>query len=184
MPARKSLSLNKSHLTKKEKADRESAESALSPVTQITSRPPKLLDKHKYAKEMWRRLIGLFFETKDPIITAFDEDLLAKYCLLEEECVWLEGKRDMVDKAGIDLNKKMSKLELVTSDDYKIYYNLVEQFNAMIARVQGLDARLDGKRKLVHTLAQSLYLTPRSRAGAKPDGKQKEKPDGFGDEFD
>ena len=40
-----------------------------------------------------------------------------------------------------------------------------------------LDARLDGKGKYLHSLEQSLYLTPRSRAGVAPVQKEKEKED-------
>jgi phage terminase small subunit len=40
-----------------------------------------------------------------------------------------------------------------------------------------MDARLDGKRKLLHTLSQSLYLTPRSRAGVAPEQKEPEHDD-------
>ena len=50
------------------------------------------------------------------------------------------------------------------------------QANALIQRFQGMDARLDGKRKLIFSLAQSLYLTPRSRAGVAPEEKDGEEP--------
>jgi hypothetical protein len=46
-----------------------------------------------------------------------------------------------------------------------------------------MDARLDGKRKLLHSIAQSLYLTPRSRAGVAPPEKEPEKPKSEMDEL-
>ena len=52
----------------------------------------------------------------------------------------------------------------------------MEQYNALVARLIGIDARLDGKRKLEHTLAQSLYLTPRARAGVAPADRKPPEP--------
>lgn len=56
------------------------------------------------------------------------------------------------------------------------YVNALTQANALLQRFQGMDARMDGKRKLVFALAQSLYLTPRSRAGVAPTEKEPEEP--------
>ena len=61
-------------------------------------------------------------------------------------------------------------------ESFKNYLRLLEQYGALLARLQGIDARLDGKRKLIHLLAQSLYLTPRSRAGVVPPQKEEEEP--------
>jgi hypothetical protein len=47
-----------------------------------------------------------------------------------------------------------------------------------------VDGRVDRKRALLLQLRQSLYLTPRSRAGVMPKSKSEEKADEFGDEFD
>lgn len=182
MPAPKSQSLNRSHQTREEKQERESAEAAMTPKTQLETRPPALLQKHKPAQEIWKRLIGLYQEVDGTIVTAFDADLLAKYCLLEEECTWLEKKRSEVEKNCDRLNKQLAKMN-PKAEQLKDYYSLLTQYVALTARVQGLDARLDGKRKLVHALAQSLYLTPRSRAGVAPASKTKEQEDGFS-EFD
>lgn len=184
MPAKKTQLLSKRHSTKEEIEQREAAEEAMTPITQLPTDPPPLLQKHKIARETWTRLVGLYFEVKGTLITAFDADLLAKYCILEEECLWLEGKRAEVDRNAMNLNKRLAKIKDPKGEQLKTYYQLLEQYNALNARVQGLDARLDGKRKLVHSLAQSLYLTPRSRAGVAPTGKAKEEPDLFGGQFD
>ncbi len=177
MPARKPKSLNRRHSTKAEKAERESAELAMTPTTKLSESPPAILARHKKAMQTWKRLVGLYFEAEGEIVTAFDEDALAKYCLLEEECLVLEDLRDGVlgDYEGI--HKQLARMK-PKGEEMKIYYSLLEQVNALLARYQGLDARLDGKRKHVHTLAQSLYLTPRSRAGVAPTEKAKpEAPD-------
>jgi hypothetical protein len=43
--------------------------------------------------------------------------------------------------------------------------NLERATGGRCCKIQGMDARLDGKRKMIMT-SQSLYLTPRSRGGA------------------
>ena len=48
--------------------------------------------------------------------------------------------------------------------------------NELYTKWQGADARLDGKRKLLHDLEKSLYLTPRSRAGVEPPTKEPDVP--------
>lgn len=187
MPAVKPLSLIRRHSTKEELEERESAELSLVPTTQISAKPPALLQKHKVARETWTRLVGLYFETEHTLITAFDQDALVKYCLLEEECVWLESMRTAVYKQAVSLQTKLGKMKITATTEaekIKLYYSLLEQYNALIARVQGLDARLDGKRKLSHSLSQSMYLTPRSRAGVNPTAKPPEEKDEFGKKFD
>lgn len=183
MPKAKPQTLNKSHQTEDEKADRESSEAAMMPTTQLDRHPPALLQKHKPAIATWQRLIGLYTEIEGTIITAFDADLLAKYCLLEEECTWLATKRAEVDANAIKINKALAKTS-ITQLGAENYIALLQQYTALTARFQGLDARLDGKRKLLHALAQSLYLTPRSRAGVSPTQKTKPKADDFGKAFD
>lgn len=185
MPARKPQTLNKRHSTKDEVEKRQEAEAAMVPKTQLSRKPPPLLRKHKHATETWNRLVPLYFETAQTFVTAFDADLVAKYCLLEEECLWLEGLRDGVYKQVMGLQKKLEKINFKDVEAMKMYYSLSEQYNALIARVQGLDARLDGKRKLSHDYAKSMYLTPRSRVGVAPAEKPPaEGADDFGSKFD
>lgn len=122
-------------------------------------------------------MIKLYGEVDGSIATAFDQDLLAKYCLLEDECDTLQNIRDETLTEHSSIKKTLSKFGKPKTEDIKEYIALLEQKNALLARYQGLDARLDGKRKLLHALAQSLYLTPRSRAGVSPTTKEKPKHD-------
>ena len=184
MPKAKPSTLNIRHSTKEEQQERESAEVAMRPATQLDKNPPPLLQKRKHAAATWIRLIGLYEEVEGKIITAFDEDLLAKYCLLEEECMGLDDLRIQVARSALMVSQQIDKQSKLKNIDGDQYIELLKQYNALAARVQGLDARLDGKRKLLVTIAQSLYLTPRSRAGVAPTEKPKENPDGFGKEFD
>jgi phage terminase small subunit len=118
----------------------------------------------------------LYGETEGTIVTAFDSDLLAKYCLLEQECDVMQTLRDAVLKNYDSISGQIAKMR-PRGEDMKEFNKLMEQANALLARYQGLDARLDGKRKLLHALAQSLYLTPRSRAGVAPAEKGPKEPD-------
>jgi phage terminase small subunit len=174
MPARKPTSLTNRHSTKAERSARTDAESALMPKTELTTKPPAALTGHKTAAAVWKRLIGLYLETEGTIVTAFDSDLLIKYCLSEEELIELYGLRKSILKS-LEIHLKWLNNLKPKNENLKDYFNALAQANALLQRFQGMDARMDGKRKLVFSLAQSMYLTPRSRAGVAP--AEKEKPD-------
>lgn len=179
MPVKKPLILNVKNDTKTDRADRANAESMMTPSTELALKPPMSLNGHKPAAEIWKRVIGLYREVDGIIATAFDEGLLVNYCILKEECLWLEKKRGEVDAKSTVLDKQINAFtkKKLTDDDYKTLYKLYKQYNVLNTRVQGLDARLDGKRKLVFSIEQSLYLTPRSRAGVAPPVKEAPEPE-------
>lgn len=173
MPAKKPPSLIDRHDTKADRSARADAESAMTPKTELTRKPPAKLTGHKIAIATWKHAVGLYAETTGKIATSFDENLLVKYCLVEEECVWLEKIRLKIEKLYVSTDKKLAKMK---PDDLEAYYKALSQVNALLTRLQGFDARLDGKRKLSHTMEMSLYLTPRSRAGVAPPTKEPETP--------
>jgi len=175
MPAKKDLSLSKRHDTKADKRKRKSAEVAMKPKTKLDSKPPAALTGHKHASAVWTRLLSLYKETKGEIITAFDANELIKYCLAEEELLELSALRKTIFKVWDTHLKWLNKLK-PNNKNLRDYFNALAQANALLQRFQGIDARLDGKRKLIHSLAQSLYLTPRSRAGVAPTEKEPEQP--------
>jgi hypothetical protein len=175
MPAKKPRSLNTRAETKEAKAARAAGESAAEPITKLVLTPPSALKNHIHAGKVWRRLIGLYNETEGTIVTAFDSDLLIKYCLAEEELLELQQIRALIKKTcatHLDLLKKFKP----NKEDLRDYFNALAQANALLQRFQGMDARMDGKRKYVLSLSQSLYLTPRSRAGVAPTEKPVEQP--------
>lgn len=176
MPARKPTSLSVRHETKDDRESRTAAESSMSPITVLTTRPPAALTGHKQASNVWKRLVGLYDETEGTIITAFDEDQLVKYCLAEEELDELFKLRGEIKKLWTSHQRILAKMK-PKADQLKDYFNALGQANALLQRFQGMDARMDGKRKLVFSLAQSLYLTPRSRAGVAPKEKDPPEPD-------
>lgn len=148
----------------------------MAPKTVLTTKPPAALKGHKQASDVWKRLVGLYDETEGTIITAFDQDQLVKYCLAEEELDELFILRASIKKLWLAHLRILTVMK-PKADQLKDYFNALAQANALLQRFQGMDARMDGKRKLVFSLAQSLYLTPRSRAGVAPAEKEPPEPD-------
>lgn len=182
MPAKKPTALITRNTSKQVREDRQSAEHSMTPKTALTAVVPVRLrgNKHTVAAATWKRTIGLYLEVEGNLVTAFDYDLLIKYCLLEEEVVELAGMRRTI-KEDWETNSKAAKKVKPNTDTLKDWVAMWGIVNALFQRFQGMDARLDGKRKLLHTLSQSLYLTPRSRAGVAPAEKD---PDTELDEMD
>lgn len=186
MPARKPLALTdpqKAKVSTEKREAREAAEAAMNPSTPISKTPPGVLSGHKYARAVWTRLIELFLGVEGTIISAFDEDLLVKFCLGEEEIIELLDLRVEVKRLWAKHAKILEKMN-PKADQLKDYFNALAQANALLQRFTALDSRADGKRKMLHAIAQSLYLTPRARSGAIPKEKETGAPDGFGQEFD
>ncbi len=175
MPARKPSSLSTRNDTKADRTARASAESSLTPRTALTRTLPAILRGRTVAMATWKHAIKLYGEIDGTIATAFDYDLLVMYCTLAEEMHELQGMRKTIKKEWEAKLKEASKMK-PNAETFKDYLHLWDIANALFARFQGFDARLDGKRKLIHTLEQSLYLTPRSRAGVAPPEKEPEPP--------
>ncbi len=176
MPAKKPASLSARHDTKDDRTERAMSEAAMAPKTQITIRPPAALNGHVQAREVWKRIIGLYDETEGTIITAFDSDLLIKYCLAEEELHGLLALRSAILKLWQRHSRLLTRMR-PSNKNLKDYYGALGTANALLQRFQGMDARLDGKRKMLVAMEQSLYLTPRSRAGVAPSEKEKDEPE-------
>ena len=176
MPARKPASLIPINETKEARSARIAAEKSITPKSDLPTIPPLELKGHKTASIVWKKIVKLYASIDGKIATSFDEDLLIQYCLLIEEMPWLAEMRGTVEGEYKAVQKQVNKIRgsKMSDDAYKNYLRLLDQLNALLARIQGLDARLDGKRKLIHSLSQSLYLTPRSRAGVAPPEKPKE----------
>jgi hypothetical protein len=146
----------------------------MTPRTQLKLTIPTRLKGHVQASATWKRIVGLYSEIDGVIATSFDEDLLIKYCLLEEEVLELAKMRKTMHEDW-DTNRKAAKKMKQNAENFKAWIQMWDVVNAMFQRFQGMDARLDGKRKLLLALSQSVYLTPRSRAGVAPPEKELEK---------
>jgi len=148
MPARKPSGLIERHETAAERRARVAREDALRPGRGLSVNPPAALKAHPAAQKAWRRLMRLFNDLEAEIVTRLDMDLLLEYCLCLEQI----GELDEMRKKLLDAEEQ----------DIELFVKI--------------DARADRKRDHLLKLRQSLYLTPRARAGAAPAQKEKAPP--------
>ena len=167
MAPRKPAALISRAETKANRQARVDGESALQPVTELTQKPPAQLLNHHVAWSHWKRLIGLYQEVEGKVVTAFDVDLLLDYCLVVEELrVDLPKLQNMLMATYERLDEKLKDVE-----DDETLFKITKELANLAARIQAMDARRDRKRTLAQNLRQTLYLTPRSRAGVSPPEK-------------
>jgi hypothetical protein len=174
MPARKPSVLITRNDTKDEREIRMKGESAMSPKTKLSIKPPASLKGHKIASEAWERLLSLYAVVDGEIVNAFDENILISYCLLIEEEKEFDGIFIRVKKHIDFLQRMMLKLKTnrsLSAKDIAKFHDLIEGASDSLIQI---DARRDAKRKLSNLLAQALYLTPRSRWGVAPPEKVNE----------
>ncbi len=152
MPARKPKALITRHETAAEQRERESREAAMRPEQGLPMAPARL-EGHAVAAATWRRLIRLYGEIEGEIITRLDMDLLIDYCMLSEQLAEMDKMRASVVAAWQKMMDDKADPEAVMS--------------AVDTAVK-LDGRIDRKRALLFQMRQSLYMTPRARAGVAP----------------
>jgi phage terminase small subunit len=171
MPARKPKALITRHETAAEAADRAQAEEAMQPGGALPMKPSALKGM-KVAGAVWRRMIRMYGEVEGTIVTRLDLDLLTNYCILAEQL----AEDDELRKAAFEVYKAAKKaFDLISFDDPALKFSSATKVTASFDAVVKLDGRADRKRDLMFKLQQSLYLTPRARAGAAPKEKEKEK---------
>ena len=178
MPAKKPSILNVKNDTKADKAARANAESAMIPKTELSIKlPEKLKGKgHAIAAATWKRIISLYLEIDGTIATAFDVTLLVEYCLADEEVREIASMRRDV-KLDWEKNEKAAKKVKPTTETLKDWVAMWNIVNSLLKLFKEYDARMDQKRKLLLSYSQSLYLTPRSRAGVAPAVKEPPEPE-------
>ncbi len=172
MPAAKPSSLINRHETAAETAERISQESALRPTRDLPVNPPATLRGRKTAEVVWRRLIRMFGDVEGEIVTRLDMDLLVDYCLLAEQVAELDEMR----KKAMEIYEllKIAMAEARNEHDVMLARSISKDIINSFESIVKLDGRVDRKRDLMFKLRQSLYLTPRARAGVAPKGKEKE----------
>jgi len=121
----------------------------------------------------------VYGEIEGEIVTRLDMDLLVDYCILMEQIGEMDGMRCTAHKLYMAL-QEMFELARDNGDSERIE-NLATKINYSFDAIVKLDARADRKRALLLQHRQSLYLTPRARAGAAPAKKEQESP---ADEFE
>ena len=201
MPARKPQGLKTRHDTKAEIETRVANEEAMTPDRELPMKEPARLKDHPAAAEVWRRLMRGWNEIEAKVVTRMDLDLLVDYCILMEQVGELDLMRKTTYQQWLELGvahdqakKKAKETEKAVKELIKAGVNppktgsgsldevgrwqekaiemasrCLDAFEAVVK----LDGRVDRKRALLLQWRQSLYLTPRARAGAAPDRKEK-----------
>ncbi len=174
MPASKPSNLIKRHETAAEKSARESAENAMNSGRQLPQEAPARLTKHKVAAKAWRSMMREYNAIEGQIVTRLDQDLLIDYCILVEQA----DEIDRLRKSAFMIWEKLGKAyaNAIMENHPEEAVQLMGDINDSFENIIKLDGRADRKRALMLQIRQSLYLTPRSRAGAAPDPKEKEEP--------
>jgi hypothetical protein len=176
MPAKKPASLIVRAETKAMRKKRADGEAALQPREPLRLKPPARLTGHPVASALWRRMIAMYNGLGAEIVTRLDQDMLVDYCLLEEQSGEMDRLRAAAMKNYAKAQKTLDRKFKDEDVDLKLFIKLSDSVNWSLSEIVKLDARVDRKRALLHDLRQSLYLTPRSRAGVAPPEKPPEKP--------
>ena len=175
MPAAKPVGLNERHSTRAEIEEREAGEESMRPGGRLQASAPSALKGHEVASREWRSLIKLYSGLEAEIVSRLDMAILLDYCILVEQIGELDDLRKMAF-SGYDAAKKVLTSFEADGVDVKLVARAVDAMNTIFDNIVKLDGRVDRKRALLHTLRQSLYLTPRARAGVAPKSKEAEAP--------
>lgn len=157
MPKAKPTGLITRAETKESKQKRKSAEKALTPVGDLP-KMPAALKGNRIASGVYTRLIKDYGSLEAKIISKLDYDILVDYCLMMAEVLELSNTRKQVSERADEAET-------------------LDELLAAAGLLLKIDARSDRKRSQLHVLRQSLYLTPRARAGVNPPTKKEEEPE-------
>jgi len=176
MPAKKPVGLNKRHDLKTDLMQRAAGEAALKPKVGLLLKAPGRLKSCKGAGAKWKRMIAMYRALDAEIVNRLDQDLLVDCCILDAQLEEMDQLRAAAvknhTKAQATLDRRAAKEDI----DPKVLIHWQDSVNWTLDEIVKLDARVDRKRSLLHTLRQSLYMTPRSRAGVSPPEKPPEEP--------
>ena len=174
MPAAKPKALIQRHETKAEQQARADKEAAFDSGFELPKREPAELKDHSTAAKTWRRLMREFSNIEESYVISLDRDMLINYCILVEQLEELDRMRKTSYRIWLHYGKNYEKS--VKDDDEESAEEWALKAGDAFDDVVKLDARADQKRKAIFDLQKSLYMTPRSRAGAKPPPKEPEVP--------
>lgn len=174
MPARKPSNLIVRHETADEIAARAAHEAALRPRRALPKNAPAALHGHEVAQETWRQLMRLYNEIEGDIVTRLDMHLLIDYCMLAEQVSEIDAMRRGAQESWKQFEKK--RVELLNEQRGDDALRMADKAAGMFENIIKLDGRADRKRDLMFKMRQSLYLTPRARAGVAPTAKPAEEP--------
>ena len=144
----------------------------MQPEQQLPLEAPARLKKFPIAAATWRRLMRIYAGLDAEIVSKLDFDLLTDYCILTEQL----SEMDELRKNSMELWRELDKarLKLLEEEKFEEAIEMTVRTSETFERIVKLDARVDRKRALLDSKRQSLYLTPRSRAGVAPNKKEEE----------
>jgi len=172
MPARKPKDLNSRAETKAAHTRRADGENALTPRKALTVTPPSQLTGD-IARRTWVEIVSIYLMLDARIISLLDMGLLLDFCEASQQLAEMDAMR--TDAITNYHNAQAARDKANDATDIKIFAMLTNAVNWAFDNSVKLDARVDQKRKMLHTMRQSLYLTPRSRAGFIPEEKPPKK---------
>jgi hypothetical protein len=176
MSSQKPLDLVTKHLTKADRRQRSESAKALTPRFALSKLPPKELTG-KIARATWTETVRMYFSVEAQIVTAFEKGLLIDFCNVTEHLDQIDKMRSTAMDDYLKHETILQKVQMGKQVvEPKVLLKLIDAVNESVDQVIKLDARADRKRGLLLTLRQSLLMTPRSRAGVKPDERQLEQP--------
>ena len=160
--------------TKAKKAERAQKEDTLRPKRGLPKDAPAQLRDYPVAQATWRAAMREYNDLEREIVTRLDMAHLIDYCMLEQHLSEIDHLRDISYKLCQELAKEYDKLLADKKADEAIIIaiKVVGAFDA----IAKLDTRAERKRALIKQWRESLYLTPRARAGTVPPAKEKEVP--------
>jgi phage terminase small subunit len=160
--------------TKAKKAQRAQKEDELRPKRGLPKDAPARLKEYPVAQATWRAAMREYNSLEREIVTRLDLDHLVHYCMLEQHLSEIEHMREVAYKLWLDLAHEHDCLVTDKKPDLAVIMaiKVIGAFDAVIR----LDTRAERKRALIKQWRESLYLTPRARAGTVPHPKEKEEP--------
>jgi phage terminase small subunit len=174
-PARKPIGLKTKHLTAAEKQAGARDEESMKPKRGLPKNPPARLSGHKVAEATWRQMMREWSNLEAVIVTRLDLDHLLDYCLLMEQVTQFDQMRDVAYQIWLDLSQERQKLLDEKQLDAALAIG-IEAIGAYDAITKS-QVRAERIRTMLKLWRESLYLTPRARAGTAPAQKKAEDPD-------
>lgn len=172
MPAKKPASLIERHETAAEKRARVERENTVRPARGLPTSAPAVLKGNKVAQAAWRSAIRMYGELDGEIVTRLDYDHLVDYCMLMQHLSEINHMRKVAYQVWLELTEKHKELVQEEKFDEAVVMGIkvVGAFDA----IHKLDTRFERKCALLKQWRESLYLTPRARAGVAPKKKEPE----------
>lgn len=144
----------KTHLTKKQIAEREAKEDSLK--SDLSYHPNKKVKSNPVALEMFIKLQKLYKNIE--YVDGLDENIINRYCLLTSE---VDDMEKLLHRMEDDIDKCENPSQMVT----------------MYKSISGLEGNLNRARDMLLKIEDRLFLNPTARVKNVPKKKEETKPD-------